>query len=82
MNDPPEPAPVSRRLIWLLAAALVAGAAAAEGLDTAETDGDTPPTTLEEEVWVEESLPYAPASNTIATKLPVAQSWTPANETH
>ena len=67
---------MSRRWIWLLALALPATSAAAA---EAETEADTPPTKLEEEVWVEESLPYAPTSNTIATKLPVAQEWTPAN---
>ena len=67
-----------RQLIWLLAAA-VALPVAAEDRDVVPTDAATPPATLEEEVWVEESLPYAPASNTIAAKLPVAQEWTPAN---
>ena len=75
-------------LIWLLAAALpAAGALWAEDRGAAETatpaagvdEPKTPPATLEEEVWVEESLPYAPTSNTVATKLPIEQSWTPAN---
>lgn len=34
---------------------------------------------VEEELFVAASLPYAPASNTIATKLPVPLAWTPAN---
>jgi iron complex outermembrane receptor protein len=73
---------MSRRLFWPLALALplAAAAAADDGRQAAEdTAPATPPTTLEEEVWVEESLPYAPTSNTVATKLPVAQRWTPAN---
>lgn len=35
--------------------------------------------TIEEELFVVDSLPYAPTSNTIATKLPVELAWTPAN---
>ena len=67
-----------RRRVWLLALALPAAAAAQDGT-AAEERTATAPATLEDEVWVEESLPYAPASSTIATKLPVALSWTPAN---
>ncbi|MFQ5349057.1 MAG: TonB-dependent receptor [Thermoanaerobaculia bacterium] len=70
---------MSRRLIWLLAAALTTTAAVADDREAAEAEPATPTPTLEDEVWIEESLPYAPTSNTIATKLPVAQSWTPAN---
>ena len=71
-----------KRLIWLLATALLTVAAMADDreiAETAEPEPAAPPATLKEEVWVEESLPYAPTSNTIATKLPVALSWTPAN---
>ena len=64
---------------WLLALALSATGAVADDADTEQSAETRPPATLEEEVWVEESLPYAPASNTIAAKLPVAQEWTPAN---
>ena len=75
---------MSKRRIWLLICVLVgwtlpAAIAVAEDREPVPGDPSTPPPTLEEEVWVEESLPYAPSSNTIATKLPVAQSWTPAN---
>ena len=77
---------MKRPLIWLCAAALAALASAA-GAETSAVepeaalmeDEDGGPATLKEEVWVEESLPYAPASNTVATKLPVEQRWTPAN---
>ncbi len=69
---------MSRARIWLLALALPA-AAAAQDAGSGKAEPAAPPATLEDEVWVEESLPYAPSSNTVATKLPVAQSWTPAN---
>jgi iron complex outermembrane receptor protein len=63
----------------LLACALPAAVTMAEDREASQTEPPTQPPTLEEEVWVEESLPYAPASNTVATKLPVEQDWTPAN---
>jgi TonB-dependent siderophore receptor len=59
--------------------ALPATAALADDRDAATAEPSKPSAVLEEEVWVDESLSYAPSSNTIATKLPVAQEWTPAN---
>jgi iron complex outermembrane receptor protein len=71
-----------RPCAWLLIATLSATATVARARDdsaTASEETETRPTTLKEEVWVEESLPYAPTSNTVTTKLPMAQIWTPAN---
>ncbi|MDX1502393.1 MAG: TonB-dependent siderophore receptor, partial [Thermoanaerobaculia bacterium] len=48
--------------------------------DEETTDADGEPLPVEREfLLVEESLPHLPSSNTIATKLPVAQEKTPAN---
>ncbi len=45
----------------------------------AESTEEEPAATESDEVFVIDSLPYIPTSNTIATKLPVELRWTPAN---
>ncbi len=70
---------MSKALNWLLALALTAVPAVADDGVATEAETPPPPATLKEEVWVEESLPYAPTSNTVVSKLPVAQNWPPAN---
>ncbi len=63
---------------WTLAATLSPAALADDRAAAEETAAD-PAMKVEEEVWVEESLPYLPTSNTIVTKLPVELEWTPAH---
>lgn len=48
-------------------------------LEGQEAAVEEPVAAVEEELFVIDSLPYAPTSNTIATKLPVPLAWTPAN---
>lgn len=51
-----------------------------EERETSDSE-DAEPTRAEygEELFVEESLPFLPETNTIATKLPLETGWTPAN---
>ena len=73
---------MSRAAIWLLAAALSAAAVPAAADEAAEASPEERPAasaTLTEELWVEESLPFAPSSNTVVSKLPVPLTATPAN---
>jgi len=44
-----------------------------------ESEATAARTTVEERIEVEDSLPYLPASNTIAAKLPIERAQTPAN---
>ncbi len=68
-------------LALLLAAPIAAGTAEGQPVEeeAAEERRGQAQATLADEVWVEESLPYAPASSAIANKLPVPLAWTPAN---
>jgi iron complex outermembrane receptor protein len=67
--------------LWPLTAPAPAAAqppvGAQEGGDE-ERDGE-PVATRDEEIFVADSLPYVPETNTIATKLSVPLAWTPAN---
>ncbi len=53
-------------------------AAAAEE-DTPSEAAEAPAAVQKDVVFVQDSLPFIPTSNTIATKLPVELRWTPAN---
>lgn len=72
----------ARRLsTFLLVLALGSLPLAAQQSDDKETTdpGRDGRTLIEERLEVEDSVPYLPTSNTIATKLPTEPSWTPAN---
>jgi TonB-dependent siderophore receptor len=79
--------PSSAVSVWLsallsalpLAAEEARPAASGEAAGEGEAPAGEPVATEEEELFVVESLPYAPTSNTIATKLPMDLAWTPAN---
>jgi iron complex outermembrane receptor protein len=61
-------------------ALLVAAAPLPAQEDSADPPAEEEPTVEERDVlFVEESLPFLPSSNTIATKLPVETAWTPAH---
>lgn len=47
--------------------------------DPAEETDEPPAATQKDELFVRDSMPFIPTSNTIATKLPVELRWTPAN---
>lgn len=72
-------------LVWLLPAAPTQAQTEPTPTDSDGRDETSagapaaPAASVAEEVFVRESLPYAPTSNTIATKLPVALEWTPAH---
>ncbi len=79
MNEIKKPRPPAlAALAALLVAALSTTALADDGADL-DNAGSDPSIAIEEEVYVEESLPYLPTSNTIVTKLPVELEWTPAH---
>jgi TonB-dependent siderophore receptor len=60
--------------------ATAADEAAADAQDTASEEAEAEPAAVEKDVlFVQDSLPFIPTSNTIATKLPVELRWTPAN---
>jgi iron complex outermembrane receptor protein len=62
------------------AALLVAAAPLPAQEDSVDTPAEEEPTVEERDVlFVEESLPFLPSSNTIATKLPIETAWTPAH---
>lgn len=63
----------------LLPASLGAAVAQDSATETDTSAEDVPVSVQKEEVVVQDSLPFAPTSNTITTKLPVEQKWTPAN---
>lgn len=67
----------SQSLIWGLALVACWPILAQDADDDTAAPQDA--VRVEEELFVAASLPYAPASNTIATKLPVPLAWTPAN---
>lgn len=77
-----QPMTTSTARTLLLALALAAGNAAfgQEGQTNTTPSAEAPPSVrISDELFVAASLPYAPTSNTIATKLPVDLAWTPAN---
>ena len=78
-------APRAHHASWLgclcLLIALATAPLAAQKNDEAEgssEEGDER-TLIQERLEVEDSIPYLPKSNTIATKLPTDPAWTPAN---
>jgi len=66
-----------KRLFVLFA--LLPLAAGGQTTDTPATDESEPEMTQTEEIVVEDTLPYLPQSNTIATKLPLSLAETPAS---
>ena len=77
-----RPAILSLAVLLAPAAVLAVDDSTAEASDAeeaAESDNDRPAGRASDTVFVRESLPFVPASNTIATKLPTETAWTPAN---
>jgi TonB-dependent siderophore receptor len=66
----------SNRIVWCLA---LTGLAAFRLLAQEPQAEEEPVATYEDVLFVEESLPYVPDSNTIATKVPVPLQQTPAS---
>ncbi len=73
-----------KKLALSLCLALLAVPLAPVPATAQEADADREPTEdpvghASDTVFVQESLPFVPASNTITAKLPIATEWTPAN---
>lgn len=67
--------------IFLVGLTPASAAVMAQNETTTKTDeaSSEPAAEYREELFVEESLPFLPDTNTIATKLPLETGWTPAN---